>query len=102
MRVPCGCINYYHQSQNKSESVCRFGLFAFSTDAHIKKAGGVGATLPAQGMGDAGGGYGPSLDRELLLHPCAGAEGFGPAGATKGLSDRPLEAFGHHTWLELL
>ena len=28
--------------QNKSESVCRFGFFAFSTDAHIKKAGGVG------------------------------------------------------------
>ncbi len=53
--------------QNKSESVCRFGFFAFSTDAHIKKAGGVGATLPAQGMGDAGGGYGPSLDRGLLL-----------------------------------
>ena len=88
--------------QNKSESVRRFGFFAFSRMRISKKREAWGATLPAQGMGEAGGGYGPSLDRGLLLHPCAGAEGFAPAGATKGLSDRPLEAFGHHTWLELL
>ena len=83
----------------------RFAGSDFLHSARIrisKKREAWGATLPAQGMGDAGGGYGPSLDRGLLLHPCAGAEGFGPAGATKGLSDRPLEAFGHHTWLELL
>ena len=83
----------------------RFAGSDFLHSARIrisKKREAWGATLPAQGMGDAGGGYGPSLDRGLLLHPCAGAEGFGPAGATKGLSYRPLEAFGHHTWLELL
>ena len=83
----------------------RFAGSDFLHSARIrisKKREAWGATLPAQGMGDAGGGYGPSLDRGLLLHPCAGAEGFGPAGATKRLSDRPLEAFGHHTWLELL
>ena len=27
----------------------------------------------------------------------ADAKGFAPAGATKGLSDRPLETFGPHT-----
>ena len=37
--------------QNKSESVCRFGLFAFSTDTHIKKAGGVGGHASRTGNG---------------------------------------------------
>ena len=37
--------------QNKSESVRRFGFFAFSTDAHIKKAGGVGGHASRTGNG---------------------------------------------------
>ena len=38
----------------------------------------------------------------LIIFACfvcmlADAKGFAPAGATKGLSDRPLETFGPHT-----
>ena len=54
--------------QNKSESVRRFGFFAFSTDAHIKKAGGVGDHASRTGNGRCRRGLWPLL-RPWIVAP---------------------------------